>query len=266
MSHKPDYLRAALALPAHKLLLVVGAVAAAAGLWRGHLWPLALFALAELAFVLVLPALPAFRAFVDRGAAEEAAHQKAVDLERVALKLSPNARSRLDGVQRTCARIMDALKAMDAPASMERAWGAQLGELSGAALRILVAIDQTRVEGRDERFLAAQIEELQGELARAGDGPAKAAKEQRLEVLKRRAGGAGPLREQREAAVTQFETLEDLLKELLDQAVAGRDASAFGRQLQALQARAEALGETVAALDRRRESAAELALLKADEG
>jgi hypothetical protein len=264
MADKPNYLKEALALNAHKLLLLAGVVISVGGLWRGSVVPLLLFAVAEGFYVLVLPALPGFRAFVDRAHAEEAAHRFAVDLERIASKLSPNAKSRLDGVNRMRSKILDALRAMNAPDSMARDWQVKLDELSSAALRILVAVDGTRVEGRDQRFLESQIKELEAEVAQASAGPARSAKEQRLDLLRKRAGGTDLLKEQREAAVTQFETLEDLLKELQDQALAGRDAAAFGQRLGTLQAQIDAVGETVGALDRHREISSELAPFKAD--
>lgn len=63
--------------------------------------------------------------------------------------------------------------------------------------------------------------------------------------------------------MTQLETLEDLLEDLLSQALAGRDAAAFGERLQGLSAQLDAMGDTVAALDRQAGTSAELAELKA---
>jgi hypothetical protein len=78
-----------------------------------------------------------------------------------------------------------------------------------------------------------------------------------------RSGGRGRLAQQREAAVAQFETLEDLLRELQDQALAGRDSAAFGARLATLSAQVEAMGETVAELDRAAETSSELAAFEA---
>jgi len=273
MADKPNYLREAARLPAHKLCVVLGIVATVLGLtrachgnvclWPGSLWPLGLFVVAEVIFLVVLPALPGFRAYIDRLKAEEEAHRRAVDLERIATRLSPTAKSRLDGVMRLRGRILDSLKTMSAPDSMQREWQVKLAELTSASLRILVAVDNTRIDDRDTRLLDSEIKELTAELAGLADGPAKSAKVQRLEVLRKRAGGSGVVKEQPEAAVTQFEIIEDLLKTLLDQALVGRDSAAFGGRLQSLQTQIEAAGETVAALDRGAETAAELAALKA---
>ncbi len=263
MSDQPGYLAVALGLPVHKALLLAGALGAAVGLWRGSWAFLFLFLAVEALYLLVLPLLPGFRRWVDRGRAAEAAHRAAVDLERVAARLSPNAKSRLDGVVRTREKILDAVKALSAPEPMQREWRARLDELVNASLRILVAIDGTRADERDARLLDSEIADLRAELAKLPEGPAKAAKAQRLEVLERRSGGRGKLAEQREAAVTQLETLEDLLKELQDQALAGRDSAAFGEQLTRLSAQVEAAGETVAALDHAAATSSELAMLRA---
>lgn len=263
MSDKPSYLSVALGLMIHKALLLAGAVGTVFGLWRGTWAFFFLFLAVETFYVLVLPLLPGFRRWVDQAHADETAHRKAVDLERIAGKLSPNAKSRLDGVTRTREKILDAVKTMGAPEPMLAEWRAKLDELVNASLRILVAIDGTRVDDRDTRLLDSEIKDLKAELAKAPDGPAKAAKAQRLEVLERRAGGRGMLAQRREAAVTQFETLEDLLKELQDQALAGRDSAAFGERLTKLSAQVEAAGETVKMLDQASETSSELAQLKA---
>ncbi|HEY3449144.1 MAG TPA: hypothetical protein VGK67_22495 [Myxococcales bacterium] len=263
MSDKPSYLSVALGLNLHKAILLAGAVGTVFGLWRGTWAFFFLFLAVEAFYLLALPLLPGFRRWVDQTHASEAAHQKAVDLDRIAGKLSPNAKARLDGVTRTREKILDAVRTLNAPEAMEREWRAKLDELVNASLRILVAIDGTRVDDRDTRLLESEINDLKAELAKLPDGPAQAAKAQRLEVLERRSGGKGKLAEQREAAVTQFETLEDLLKELQDQALAGRDSAAFGQRLAKLSAQIEAAGETVAALDRASETSSELAALRA---
>lgn len=263
MPDKPNYFQEAVGLPYHKAFVLAAVIGSAAGLWRGSYVPLFVFGIAELIFLLVVPGLPGFRRRIDAQKAAEAAHVKAVDLDRIASKLSPNAKARLDGVVRQRQKILDALRTMSAPESMEREWRAKLDELVNAGLRLLVAVDGTRVDDRDVRFQDSELKELREAIAKLADGPAKAAKQQRLELLEKKAGGTGRLRDQREAAVTQFETLEDLLDELQAQALAGRDAAAFGQRLGQLSTQVEALGETVAALDKASETSSELNVLKA---
>ncbi len=263
MRDQPSYLKEAAASPTNKLILAVGAIACVGALFRGHSWPLLVLLAIEAFVVLVLPLLPCFRASVDKRLAEERTHRRAVELEKIALRLSPNAKSRLDGINRLQGRILDAVRTLDAPEAMAAQWRVRLAELVNAALRLLVAIDTTRADGRDARFLSSEVETLASEVAKLPEGPVRAAKEQRLSVLQKRAGGATGLAEQREAAVTQLETLEDLLEDLLSQALAGRDAAAFGERLQGLSAQLDAMGDTVAALDRQAGTSAELAELKA---
>lgn len=263
MGEKPNPFAVAARHPVHGVLLLIGSVAAVAGLFHGSFWPVAAFAAAETFYLLVVPVLPPFRAWVDRTHAQEMAHRKTVDLERIASKLSPNAKSRLDGISRVRAKILDAMRTMNAPDSMTRDWRVRLDELRSAALRILVAIDTNRADAREERMLASEIRDLETEVSARGDGPAKAAKVQRLALLKKRAGAAGLVGEQREAAITQLETLEDMLKEILDQALAGRDSESFGRRLESLSAQVEAVRETVSALDQHAETVSELAVFKA---
>ncbi|MFN7134876.1 MAG: hypothetical protein ACK4N5_22540 [Myxococcales bacterium] len=259
MNDKPDYYAVARRSPVHGAILFAGIIASIAGLFRGTWWPFAFFAVVELVYFFVVPATPWYRRKVDVEHAEELLRQRALELERIANALSPNAKSRLNGIVRLKGKILDSLKTLGEKTSLETEWTVRLDGLVNAALRILVAVDGTRADDRDARHLESQIKELHAELARLNDGPAKAAKQQRLEVLQRRSGGLGFTREQREAAIVQLETIEDLLQEMLATGLSGRDAGAFGERIGKLQAQIEAATESVGALDRHAELQAELA-------
>lgn len=259
MKDQPDYFAHARKSPVHGAILFTGIVASGAGLWRGTAWPLVVFVVVELLYLFVLPATPPYRRRLDIEHAAERKRQRALELERIAGKLSPNAKSRLNGINRLRDRILDGLKTLGEESALEREWTVRLEQLVNAALRILVAVDATRADDREQRHLQRQYDELRAELETMKDGPAKAAKSQRLEVLGKRLGGLGLTREQREAAIVQLETIEDLLQEMLSTNLSGRDAEAFAQRITTLQAQIEAAGDSVGALDRHAELTAELA-------
>ncbi len=250
MADKVDYFKEAVRHPLHQALIAAGVIAAVASLWRGTFWPLFFFALAEGAYLVLAPRWPPFQRACDRAAALAAMERRKLDLERVASRLSPTAKSRLDGVLRTKARILDSMKTLSPSDPLGRLWESRLDSLGDAALRILVAVDSNRADDRQQRGLQSDVQELEAELAGLADGAAKKAKLQRLELARRRLGAFSGLKDQREAAVAQLETLEDLLSELLAQGLAGRDDEAFAQRMDALSAQVQAAGESVAALDR----------------
>jgi hypothetical protein len=262
MREQPDYFKEAVRNPYHQAILVAGVIAIVAGLWIHTWWPLLLVGIGEVAYLIVVPASPKFRRACDRAAAQEASTQRKVELERVASRLSTAAKSRYDGIQRQRSRILDSMKSLSSSDALGREWELRLDSLCDAALRILVSVDAIRADDRDGRLLQTDVQDLEAETAKLPEGAARAAKLQRLELARKRLAGLGGLKDQREAAVAQLETVEDLLQDLLTKGLSGRDSAAFASRIDALTAQVEAAGESVAALDRAAEGEAELAQLK----
>ncbi len=261
MREQPDYFKEAVRHTYHQVILVAGLMAMVAGLWHHAWWPFLLVAVVEVAYLLVMPASPQFRRTCDRAAAREASYQRKVDLERIATRLSTAAKSRYDGVLRQRSRILDAMKTLSSSDPLGSEWEARLDSLGNAALRILVSVDANRADDRQGRLLQADVEELEAQIAKLPEGPPRAAKQQRLELARKRLSSQGALKDQREAAVAQLETIEDFLQDLLAKGLSGRDSAAFAARIDALTAQAEAAGESVAELDRSAEDEAELAQL-----
>ncbi len=260
MRQKPNYFSIAVKHQYHGALLVALGVAAAVGLFRGSWKPFLFFAAAEVLYLVLVPRLPGFRRACDREAASDEARRLIADRERIAQKLSQVAKSRYDGILRLRQQILDGMRTLSASEALQDEWKPKLDALVAAALRILVAADATRADDRDKRLLESDVRTLEAEIAKLSPGgPARAAKEQRLELVRRRLADFSKVWEQREAAVTQLDTLEDLLKDLLTQGLAARDAAAFGQRMDALSAQIQAAGESVAMLDRHAETEAELA-------
>jgi hypothetical protein len=262
MREKSNYLKEAAAHPTHRLFLIVAAIASVAGLWRGSAWPLVLFAIAEALVLLVVPRLPAFRQSCDQRHAEEREHQRRVELEQIASRLSPNAKSRLDGIVRTRNQILDSLRTLSESRALEATWAPRLASIESAALRILVSVDSTRADARDRRFLESDVKELEAKVAAMPEGAARAAQAQRLELARRRVADQAKIEDQRQAAIAQLETIEDLLQDLLSRGLAGRDSEAFAGRIDGLALQIDASSESVASLDRHAETEAELAALK----
>src|SRR5207237_7449198 len=129
-------------------------------------------------------------------------------------RLSPNADSRLRGLE----RLRETALAQLPPPLRER-WAPRLTELVEAAAQLLLWLDANPPPRSPP---GPDMEKLRAELAAAPPGPAREAKEQRLALLEARAGRAPQLAEQRQAAVVQLDTLQDLLEDLAAAPLEGR--------------------------------------------
>lgn len=263
MREKPNYLKEAAAHPWNRAALLAAAVASVVGLWQGTPWVLVACLAAEALYLLIVPLLPAFRRACDQEVEKKRARCRAVELEQIAARLSPNAKSRLDGIVRAREKILDSLRSLAEARSLEQQWTGRLDALVASALRILVAVDASRADERDRRFHQSEVKQLRAEVAGLPEeSAARAAKAQRLELAEKRLAAFAKLQDGREAAIAQLETVEDILQDLLAQGLAGRDAGAFAGRIDALAAQIAAAGESVAELDRHAETEAELAALK----
>lgn len=263
MREKPNYLKEAAAHPWNRAALLTAAVASVVGFWQGTPWVLVACVAAEALYLIVVPLLPSFRRACDRELETQRARRRALELEQIASRLSPNAKSRLDGIVRTREKILDSMRSLAEARSLEQQWIGRLDALVRSALRILVSVDSTRADERDRRFHESEVKQIETEIARLPeDSAARAAKAQRLELAKKRLSSFAKLQDQREATIAQLETIEDMLQDLLAQCLAGRDADAFAGRIDALAAQISAAGESVAELDRYAEAEAELAALK----
>ena len=254
-----SYRQEALSEPLHAITLPGALLLAAWGAFSGRYALLALAAALEVGYLILYPLLPGFRRKCEAAWARDDAQAGRDQLQATASHLSENARARLRTLERHRETILGQLRAMPEGESTAGLWSARLDELVAAGLRILLALDSAPPNPRAAAFDDTEIKRLEQELAQAHDGPAKAAKQQRLENLKARAGRGPNLAEQREAARVQLDTLEDLLEDLERASLEGRDAAAFGARLEQTAALVESARQSVAALDGHAPAQAELA-------
>lgn len=254
-----SYVKEALSEPMHALCLPAALLLAAYAVFSARPGLLAVAAAIEGSFLLVYPLLPVFRRKCQAAWARDDAQGRRDQLQRLSQGLGENARARLHSLERHRDAILNQLAAWPEGQSLQAAWSPRLEELIAAGLRILLAVDAAAPNPRAAGFDGGEIARLEQELAGAHPGPARDAKAQRLELLKARAGRGPNLAEQREAAVVQFDTLEDLLEDLERAALEGRDAAAFGARLSQVNALVEAARQSVAALEAHQPAAGELA-------
>lgn len=254
-----SYTQEALSEPLHALTLPAALILAAYAVFSGRWAVLAVAAALELGYLLLYPLRPAFRRKCEAGWARDDAQARRDEVARIAQRLGENARARLRSLERHRDQILDQLAAWREGQSLQAAWQPRLEELVSNGLRLLLAIDAGAPNVRAAHADDGELARLRQELAASKPGPARDAKAQRLELLEARAGRGPNLAEQREAAVVQFDTLEDLFEDLERAALEGRDAAAFGARLAQVNALVEATRQSVAALESHQASAGELA-------
>lgn len=261
---RPDYFHEALTHPLHKTALGLLAIALVACLWR-RLWPLALLMIAaEGIYLAIAPRLPAFRRLCDDKRAREYERKRAAMLEQIASRLSTNAKARYDGVLRVRGKILDTLRTQPNPEVLEALWMPRLKLLAEWALRLLVSIDATRADSRDQRALEGEVELLEREIGALGEGSATlAVKRQKLAMTRDRLQRFAKLKDQREAAIVQLEIIEALMDDLLAKGLASHDEDAFASQLELLSGQVEALGDSLGNMAQEESAAYALASHKA---
>ncbi len=261
---RPSYLKAAINHPMHRTLLGVLIVLLAICLWR-RLWSLAfLLIAAEGLYLFLAPRLSPFQKACDDQNARVEAQKRAATLDQIASRLSTNAKARYDGVQRVCGKFLDTLRAQPSPEALEALWTPRLRTLSEWALRLLVSIDATRADSRDQRALEREIESLEREIAELAEGSAtQAAKQQKLALTRSKLERFAKVKDQREAAIVQLEIIEGVLDDLLAKGLSGHDEAAFGAQLELLSGQVDALGDSLSGMARQQSDAYALDSLKA---
>ncbi|MBS2029835.1 MAG: hypothetical protein JST54_18180 [Deltaproteobacteria bacterium] len=256
-----SYLQEALSEPLHALTLPAALLLGAWAVFSGRYGLFALGAALEGGFLLLYPLMPGFRRKCEAAWARDDAQAGRDRLQASAAHLSENAKARLRSLERHRETVLTQLRAWPDGESAAGRWSARLDELVAAGLRILLALDAAP-QATAAAFDDSEIKRLEQEVARAHDGPAKTAKQQRLEHLKARTGRGPNLAEQQEAARVQLDTLEDMLEDLERATLEGRDAAAFGARLEQTAALVESARQSVAALEAQAPGQAELAEAK----
>ena len=239
MVEKRSHLSAALTEQGHALAGLLAAALLAVGVLRGPAWLAFAGVALEIAWVAFATLSPGRRSRRAQEWALDDRDQRRDRLQASMLRLSPNAQSRMRALLALRETALGQLPAGD----FRERWHARLDELVEVGLQLLVQLDANppRAPGDD-------LGNLRSEVAAAPPGPAREAKAQRLALLQERAARTGSAAQQREAAVVQLDTVQDLFEDLARAPLEGRDPAALSARLTEVLALTGAARDSIAAL------------------
>ena len=250
-SRTPNFLLAALGMPAHLFALLAGAVAS---LVLGDWVPLAAAAGASGAYLALLSTTPSFRRAVRANLDAQGQERGGVarELEALLAELAPSQREHY----RTLQGLRDDILARYARVPGGRVLAAssapRLDALLASFLRLVTTLNGYRrfLGAADRLRLEEELRVLEADLAVPSQSEKlKEVKARRAELLGKRVQRYRQAAESREVVSHQLASIEDLLRLTYEQSIAVRDPELVGRQLEALTAEVAATEDTVQELE-----------------
>ena len=249
-SRTPNFLLAALGMPANLFALLAGAVAS---LVLGDWVPLAAAAGASGAYLALLSTTPGFRRAVRANLDAQGLEREGGprELEGLLAELAPSQREHY----RTLKGLRDDILARYARVPGGRVLAAssapRLDALLASFLKLVTTLNGYRrfLGAADRLRLEAELQQLEAELAATGSEKLKEVKARRAELLGKRVQRYRQAAESREVVSHQLASIEDLLRLTYEQSIAVRDPELVGQQLEALTAEVAATEDTVHELE-----------------
>lgn len=242
----PNYLKAALLMPANLFALAAGAVAS---LVIGDWVPLAAAGGASVAYLTLLSAMPSFRRAVRANFQRHELSDVATpeELEDLLTDLAPSQRQHFEVLRELKGRILESYRKMPGGGVLVASSERRLDALLTSFLRLVATLNSYRkfLNAVDRKALEGEIAQLESELAGEKNERLLEVKVRRVEILKKRVQRFVQAEESREVVSHQLASIEDVLRLTHEQSIAIRDPEVVSRQLEALTAEVAATEETV---------------------
>jgi hypothetical protein len=242
-----SYFQEALFEQAHGLFLVPSLFLVGGGLLTFNPFFILMGMALEGGYLLIAPRRASYRRRVDARWAMQARADQQGRWDLLTRKLPDNAQARLRTLTLGREQVLTQLAASPQSQALQALWAPRLDALVDAGLELLLAIAAVPPAAQAAAQLQADADALEKELAQTPPGPAHDARTQRLEHLRRQLA-AGAASQQRDAAIVQYDMLEDLIRELQGASLAGRDVGSFSAELEKLRHLIEAARQSQAAL------------------
>jgi hypothetical protein len=242
----PNYLKAALVMPANLFALAAGGVAS---LIIGDWVPLAAAGGASVAYLTFLSTMPSFRRAVRANSEAQTSSEVATPEEEEALlaELAPSQREHYEQLRALKGRILDEYGKLPGGGVLQASSEQRLDTLLTSFLRLVTTLNSYRkfLNAADRQAVASELKELEAELAAEQNERLREVKARRVDILKKRLTRFVQAEESREVVSHQLASIEDLLRLTHEQSIAIRDPQTVTRQLDALSAEVAATEETV---------------------
>ena len=243
---KPNYLKAALLMPANLFALAAGGVAS----WLVGDWvPLAAAGGASVAYLAFLSTMPSFRRAVRANSDAQTTADVATPEEEEALlaELAPSQKEHYAQLKGLKARILDEYGKLPGGGVLQASSESRLDALLTSFLRLVATLNSYRkyLSVADKRAVEEELAALSVEVEHETNERLKDVKARRVDILKKRLARFVQADESREVVSHQLASIEDLLRLTHEQSIAIRDPQVVTRQLDALSAEVAATEETV---------------------
>lgn len=242
----PNYLRAALLLPANLFALAAGGVASVVvGDWT----PLLAAGSASAVYLALLSTMPAFRRAVRASvqAQDGALLTSGEETQSLVAELAPSQREHYLALVELKGRILERYRHIPGGAVLRASSEGRLDALLASFLRLVATLNSYRkfLSAADKQVVAEELAGLERELAGEANERLKEVKLRRVEILKKRLARFVQAEESREIVSHQLASIEDVLRLTHEQSIAIRSPEVVSRQLEALTAEVAASEETV---------------------
>lgn len=245
-SNSPNYVRAALMMPANLFALAAGAVASVV---IGDWVPLAAAGSASVAYLTLLSSLPSFRRAVRANFQAQTFSEIASEDEVKGLvnELAPSQREHYQMLVELRGRILTSYKQLPGGGVLAASSERRLDALLTSFLRLVATLNGYRkfLNAVDRRGLEQELRGLECEFRTDTNEKLREVKARRIEILKKRVQRFVQAEENREVVSHQLASIEDMLRLTHEQSIAIRDPEAVTNQLDVLAAEVEATEETV---------------------
>lgn len=242
----PNYLKAALLMPANLFALAAGGVAS---LIIGDWVPLAAAGGASAAYLAFLSTMPSFRRAVRANSEAQTSGEVASpeEVEGLLAELAPSQREHYEQLRALKGRILDEYGKLPGGGVLQASSEQRLDTLLTSFLRLVTTLNSYRkfLNAADRQAVEHELKELEAELEAEQNERLREVKARRVDILKKRLTRFVQAEESREVVSHQLASIEDLLRLTHEQSIAIRDPQTVTRQLDALSAEVAATEETV---------------------
>ncbi len=242
----PNYLKAALLMPANLFALAAGALAS---IYLGDWIPFAAAGGASVAYLTFLSTMPSFRRAVRANSEALTSSEVASPEEEQALlaELAPSQREHYEQLKALKGRILDEYGKLPGGGVLQASSEQRLDTLLTSFLRLVTTLNSYRkfLNAADRQAVEAELNELTKDVESEKNERLKEVKSRRIDILKKRLARFVQAEESREVVSHQLASIEDLLRLTHEQSIAIRDPQVVTRQLDALAAEVAATEETV---------------------
>ncbi len=242
----PNYLKAALLMPANLFALAAGGVAA---LVLGNVTPLLAAASGSIFYLSLLSAMPSFRRAVNANfhaqRLEAGAHEGS--FEALLTELAPSQREHYESLVQLKNRIVLSYQKMPGGRVLVATSEQRLEALLMSFVRLVTTLNNYRsfLSAADRKGVEDEMNDLINEAKDETNPRLKEVKMRRVDILQKRVARFLQAEESREVVSHQLASIEDVLRLTHEQSIAIRDPEVVSRQLESLTQDIAATEETV---------------------